>query len=380
MKYQCYSLNREILDAIEKGKNREELHDLVLERHGKNGGFESRTTVEMKIMKNNILLLTFIYLILSIMTNGAEHSFVEHSYVKDNQILWGTWKITAKMYGGGMGWQSCQDEYQGIEFGFTPDSFYYDGETVEVDVYEANVFAVSEEHTFHGWGFDQLGVNGDYIIDLEFKEDICPFFFTIISDKEMLLTVGRLMYKAEKVENAEYNCETAFIVCPYFDLCYGEWEIVQKVNIFDNFYQNIHIGEVVEIGYEWKGRGNGYDMYIKRTNPKIEIEEEIHQGFSYNEESEDYYRPFITFDIMGWNDRQNALLEKGDNSFIVCYNLPEDFYWDKILARDDMTVYFIKNNECYMAKRISDPVGIYTIKNESTTERFKVCAWKSEII
>ena len=47
--YQCYYVGEDALDAIAAGEGREELYDLFLDAHGTNGGFESRTNVEMNI-------------------------------------------------------------------------------------------------------------------------------------------------------------------------------------------------------------------------------------------------------------------------------------------------------------------------------------------
>lgn len=48
-KYQCYRLGNDAYDSIIQGKGRADLYDVFLKAHGTNGGFESRTTVEMNI-------------------------------------------------------------------------------------------------------------------------------------------------------------------------------------------------------------------------------------------------------------------------------------------------------------------------------------------
>ena len=48
-KYQCYRLGNKAFNAIMDEKGRADLYDIFLKAHGTNGGFESRTNVEMNI-------------------------------------------------------------------------------------------------------------------------------------------------------------------------------------------------------------------------------------------------------------------------------------------------------------------------------------------
>ena len=51
-----------------------------------------------------------------------------------------------------------------------------------------------------------------------------------------------------------------------------------------------------------------------------------------------------------------------ENEFcVVFYEFSEDFFWDKMILKDEMTVVLVKDNNYFWAKRMSekDPAGLY---------------------
>lgn len=52
-------------------------------------------------------------------------------------------------------------------------------------------------------------------------------------------------------------------------------------------------------------------------------------------------------------------LEK--ETFVGYYEFSDDFYWDKMILKDEMTVVLVKDDNYFWAKRMSekDPAGLY---------------------
>ena len=43
-----------------------------------------------------------------------------------------------------------------------------------------------------------------------------------------------------------------------------------------------------------------------------------------------------------------------ENKYLVCYDFPEDYFWDQMIYVDDMTAVLVKANYLYRVERISD--------------------------
>lgn len=252
------------------------------------------------------------------------------------QCIWDEWKIT-EMYYGGTGWQECpeEDSCKDVYIQFMPDKIIYDGQESKVSLYYNQFLAIENENVlFHGVPYMDLGFQGDYFLILEadyvdIEDRACPFFYFVFpSDTELIITSGRVLYRAEKTRQVETAGDNPLLEASTSNsMCYGIWKVIGHVE-----------GE--EEGKCGKCIG---DIFVTSEKLNSFIASRI-------------------FSVQNENICELAeLMDIGDNKYIGCFEFSEDYYWDMMIMKDGMTAMLIKGNDLYWAERISDPVedGIY---------------------
>lgn len=286
-----------------------------------------------------LIILIALFFIIHFVMRTKENIFAStknESDILKQQCIWGTWKIEKQMLGG-EGWQDCIDNNREIYMEFYPESFSFGDEKIEISSYASRLMAIKDENTiYHGESVQKLGINGDYLLEIElsydkeiYKQFTLPFsYIVLMSNTEMLICDGRAMYKAVKIENGRNIIkDNGLLVWENSDICNGNWIIVEILRADKEESVNMHIGEIVE----------------------TRIEEKIFQSCRVYDCNEKYMEELLQ--LTGFEN----------NSYMVCYDFSTNFYWDKMIIMDKMSIILVKGKEFYKAERISDVIedGIY---------------------
>ncbi|MBQ6887086.1 MAG: hypothetical protein IJN54_06200 [Lachnospiraceae bacterium] len=288
------------------------------------------------IKKAGILIAAMLKIAILMYDRRVDNTVVEQisNITETQQCIWGKWRITEQWYGGS-GWQECSDDRKEADIQFFPESLSFEGVTIQVSSYPNEFLAIENENLlFHGESFGNLGFSEGYFLKfytdyVDENQDICPFSqFVLMSDTGMIIPSGRALYKAEKLgENTEVKEDKSLEVSSLNSMCYGVWEITERVNENKGVEKDNYIGEILITSEELNSFVSCKVFSV--TDGKI-------NGL---------------VEVMG--------LEK--NTYIVCYEFSDGFYWDKMIIKDAMTAIVVKEDELYWIERKSNPVkdGIY---------------------
>ena len=291
------------------------------------------------IVKILMYILEMGMLLVSIYTgqNQSEKEEPVFQISEAQQCVWGEWKITEMNYAGA-GWQECSDDdvAKNASIQFFPDKIIFNGQAAKVEKYTNEFYAVYDELSVYHWiTYLESGFQGTYYVDLyadyaDLDKGKCPFKrFGLLSDKKMILPAGRFLYRAEKVGGVGVEEEKPLEPSYFPGVCYGTWEVVRNAEEHESAKNEKLIGTTFITGDKL---GSFVSCRV------LSVKEEKLQG----------------------------IIEKMDiknNTYVVCYTLSENYYWDEMIVQDDMTALLLKGNELYWAKRKSDPEedGIYGV-------------------
>ncbi|MGN0308949.1 MAG: hypothetical protein ACI4DN_12105 [Lachnospiraceae bacterium] len=260
------------------------------------------------------------------------------------QVLWGKWRITEILWGGGK-WNVCDEDdfYKDFCFYLTPKRLETDNPAIgkgviELPSYYVAVYAPWEpsQKYIPWWNYDQLGIEGDYFIYLHgLEDDNAALDCYLINNEEMIVFQARHTYKAKKVGPYEGRDKNKMVLLSGMsDLCTGLWRIIERTDKEDE--QDLWIGEMIEIG-----KGASANKGLEIANGDILID----TGTIYCDISELEGETALLADEYGISKR---------NSFLVSCVFDGTVYWDRMIVVDGNNVIFQKGEVSYLAERQSD--------------------------
>ena len=284
--------------------------------------------MSQSVLGKSMLLMVGIMRILLIIDQSNQMMISQVSHItKVDSCISGTWKIEERY--GGREWQECDDGKKDVLIQFKGDSIVYDGLEVEGITYSCEFLAIKDkQEVFHGVRYEALGFEGDYFLKFYVhyankEQAVCPFYnFVLISDKEIVIPDGRVMYKAVKMDEDRENTGNIVLERTALNgICYGLWEVTEAIS------GNGHIGEKIETSEKTGSFISGWVINSADSN----ISELV------------------------------SILGKEEDTFIVCYEFSEDYEWDFMIIKDGMTAIVVKRGNLYWIERRSDPDkdGIY---------------------
>ena len=251
---------------------------------------------------------------------------------KRQQYIWGVWQITGIRNGDT--WDEA-DELVGAVYELMPEGCSYKSETwsynVELGGYEASPIVGWFEYHIE----DMLPASAGYYISFgeikpneQYVRSDSAFSPCILTgEKEMLVFLGRKVYRMEKmVDYADIVEEKDFFRADY-GLWSGEWEVTEVL----------------------KSKEQDAEKYIGTC-------------FSTEDMEDNEICDFYLVDI-GEKSIEKLVEAMGlENEFCVdFYEFSEDCFWDKMIIKDETTVVLVKDDNYFWAKRTSgtDKAGLY---------------------
>lgn len=250
-----------------------------------------------------------------------------------NQCVWGTWVITEVWLGNSL---NEEDERINTVIKILPQSFSYGEKTsTELVGYPANLMAIKDNKSvfFEIDTFQNLGMNGDYYLMFypwwdEYEKKIFPFVqgCVFISETEMLIPcAGHTRCMLEKIEDFDVaGSDISFMAeeHAFCSACYGTWIITEK---------------------------------LTKNNKELVNDSYIRQTVIFDRKSEN----FASCRVFGRSEKKidELAVQIGigsENKYLVCYDFPEDYFWNQMICVDDMTAVLVKGNDLFRVERISN--------------------------
>lgn len=244
----------------------------------------------------------------------------------EEQYIWGIWTVTG-MWESGNGW-SEEDNWVGGTYELLPGSWHYKDQTstcsAKLTGYYVSPRASSYfKHYNYEYDVDYCleieDIQGEYLLS---NDDALFSSLFLVDEKEMLATSGRTLFRLNKTEDFDEIAAENSFVNPGYGIWHGEWEVT-KVLKENNENASQYVGESLKLE-SWD-----IEQYCSR--------------FYFVEAEEKSIGKLV--EMMGLGENQH---------FVAFYEMSDDFYWDKIIIKDEMTIILVKDGNYFEAKRISE--------------------------
>ncbi len=244
----------------------------------------------------------------------------------EKQYIWGIWTVTG-IWKPGSGW-SEDDNWVGGTYEIMPDGWFYKNQTDTLSAKLAGYYVSPRASSY--FKYYNCNYDVDYCLEIEdipgeylSSNDDALFSFLFLADeKEMLATSGRSLFRLNKTEDFdEVAAENGFTE-PGYGIWYGEWEVTEALKE-NNENARQYIGERLELG------SKDMKQYCSR--------------FYFVEAEEKSIAKLV--EMMELREEQH---------FVAFYEMSDDFYWDKIIIKDEMTIILEKDGNYFEAARISE--------------------------
>ncbi|MBD5550604.1 MAG: hypothetical protein HDQ96_05420 [Lachnospiraceae bacterium] len=248
---------------------------------------------------------------------------------EEQQYIWGTWTVTGKWFVG-TGWSEDNDRVGGI-YELLPDSHFYDDKTSEGSEKLKGYYVTiaGENSILKQFDYDMPGT---YCLAIEpIPEDYSsgigvPFgnFLFLVAKNELVVVEGRNLFRLEKAEDYEGEVEGNGFIVLSNGIWDGNWEITGVLKA-DREDAERRIGEYVEME-----KRENYERVLLRSLSK----------FYLVDTEEKSIRKLV--DAMGLEEE----------FFVAFYEFTDDYEWDQMIIKDEMTVVLVKDGNYFWAKRV----------------------------
>ena len=242
--------------------------------------------------------------------------------------VWGTWTVMGRCVGDELD-TDCNEV--GDTYQLLPDKCIYKSKTgtesVNLEGFYRNVVSPEWIAECYGPG----GWEGNCILQIEpsirevFSGDIPPFAFLYLEREDRMVgKIARNSYLLEKTGDYDGSDENA-VFKGGSGMFNGVWEITEALGA----YGDTLIGEYLSTE----------DLKIDETGMEISMKNWLVRDFYMADREDKSVRKLV--DVMGIKD----------DPFLYIYEFKKEFFWDKMILKDENTVLLEKDGDFYWAER-----------------------------
>lgn len=241
--------------------------------------------------------------------------------------VWGTWTVIGQMYSDGS-YSDCDEV--GDTYQLLPDKLVYKGKnsTGSAEIKEFDCDVVSPEYVVESYGPSDW--KGNCILSFRIAEtevvsgDDVPWLAVYMESKnKMVRKIARCSYLLEKTGDYDGTDENV-VLAGDIGMFNGVWEITDALRAYGED-RDILMGE-----------------YLYTENPSIGelgMENWLIRDFYMADREDPSVRKLVD------------AMEIKDAPFLYIYEFKEDFFWDKMILKDEDTVLLEKDGDFYWAER-----------------------------